>query len=544
MSYNNGDLANFKWNQGILNKLIGMCYKKSQLITIFNLRNLQKLMQSSDFSEYENKSQIIGRIRFIIRSLEGKLDKKYNSEDIIISYATEDTDNDLVFNDIINNLPKYKQSISQSEIKYLNNMIEDRLRFGLIATKYIERMGTLFERYNDGDYRSYAEFNALMEKLVQDYNIDNRKITSEIDNGMIRFNSSNIREKVIDILDRIGTTDSVVMTGIKMLNDILYPGFRGSKLYTFAALPANFKSGMLLKVAIDCIKYNGTTYRGRKQDHSKAVLYFTMENTIDETFERIYNMNVDNQNIINYSVDHIINKLTKASIINNPDIELITVYKPNRSITTKDIQTLIEQLDEEGVEVIMLCFDYIKRIRPYEPATTEKEELKNVSNELKQIGMDFNIPIVTAAQLNRQAAAKLNEEVRSGNFDALKDIDGSTIGSAWEIMENSDVVLLIFMQMRKKDNKLFLSISCTKQRYHRPESPYFNQPFETETFNLVDDIYKEKPDGVISLKTDFVDIDIDHYSGKGRKYIDVTILDENGNAQPNTVNIIDDTFRI
>ena len=109
------------------------------------------------------------------------------------------------------------------------------------------------------------------------------------------------------------------------------------------------------------------------------------------------------------------------------------VYKPNRSITTNDIRNFIEELDNENIEVVMLCFDYTKRIRPAEKAMTEKEELKNVTNEMRQIGIDFDIPVVTAAQLNRQAATIINTTVRAGKADALKEIDASTIGSAWEI---------------------------------------------------------------------------------------------------------------
>ena len=125
--------------------------------------------------------------------------------------------------------------------------------------------------------------------------------------------------------------------------------------------------------------------------------------------------------------------MRKAGIIGNEDIELITVYKPNRSISTADIRNFIEELEEENIEVIMLCFDYIKRIRPFEKASNEKEELKNVTNELRNIAIDFDIPIVTAAQLNRQAATIINNVVRSGKADALKEIDSSLIGSAWEI---------------------------------------------------------------------------------------------------------------
>ena len=353
-----------------------------------------------------------------------------------------------------------------------------------------------------------------------------RRIRSELNNGVLRFNDPNIEERVADILEKLGTTQSIIISGMQMLNELLAPGYRGGKLYTYAALPANFKSGILLKTAIDCIKYNAKTYRGKKDSHKKCVIYFTMENTTEESFERTYNMTISKDDVINHDSKSIVADMRKANIIGNDEMELIMVYKPNRSITTEDIRHFIEELDEENMEVVMLCFDYLKRIRPFERGTNEKEELKNVTNELRQIGIDFDIPVVTAAQLNRQAASIINNAVRSGKADALKEIDTSAIGSAWEIIENSDVVIYLNMQKRRKDNKLFLSFALCKNRYKLPELQFFNQPFEEDTFNLADDILCKTPKGVTSLATDFDDVDLDLYEKRGR----TNHLADNGRA--------------
>jgi replicative DNA helicase len=505
---------NFKWDIGFLNKLIGLCYKKNQYITIFNLRNLQKLMNTADFSLYNNKSQIIKRIYFIKRTLEAKLDHKFADESLIINYAVNDED-DVVVNDIVLNLPKYK-NLSHSEITYMNRKIEDYLQYGSVGP-FLERMAEIIERVDSGEFATYAEAFAWMNEWTKDFTTHSRHIRSEVNNGVLRFNDTSIDEKVEDILANLGSTSSIIITGMQMLNEMLGPGYRGGKIYTYAALPANFKSGLLLKTAIDCIKYNGKTYRGKKDSHKKAVVYFTMENTTAETFERTFNMTVNKENVTSFSSKHVIAELRKAEIIGNEDMELIVVYKPNRSISTADIRYFIEELDEDNVEVAMVCFDYIKRIRPEEKAANEKEELKNVTNELRQIAIDFDIPVVTAAQLNRQAAAAINGAVRSGKADALKDIDSSMIGSAIEILENTDVLIMINMQKSKRDGKLYLSFSCAKQRYKQPEKPFFNQPFDENTFNLKDDILLKKPLGLVSLSTDFEDVDMDTYTNKGRK---------------------------
>ena len=84
-------------------------------------------------------------------------------------------------------------------------------------------------------------------------------------------------------------------------------------------------------------------------------------------------------------------------------------------------------------------------------------------------------------------------------------------------MENSDVVILINIQKRKKDGKLFLQFLSCKNRYKETELKFFNQPFSDVTFDLEDDIMDEKPKGVISISTDFEDVDMDLYKPRGRK---------------------------
>ena len=76
----------------------------------------------------------------------------------------------------------------------------------------------------------------------------------------------------------------------------------------------------------------------------------------------------------------------------NPMDIIIKEYK-NREIDTNDIYSIINDLSDEGIEVVGLIVDYIKRIKPAEKASDEKTELKNISNELKEIAKFFDIPV-------------------------------------------------------------------------------------------------------------------------------------------------------
>lgn len=508
-----------KWDIGILNKLIGLTFKKNMYITVSVLRNLQKLLNQSDFSVYQNKGLILKRVQFLKKALQAKLDEKLEDESLILNFCRDDLD-DPVVEDIINNLPKYRQ-LNHQEIKFLIAYIDDRLHFGVIQA-HIEKMADLIEKIEDGEYSTYRQARLMMDQWAADYNLASRATKTKYQDNIIDFNDPNLQDKVEDVLSRLGNTSSIIITGIQMLNEMLSPGFRPGKLYMFLGLTGGFKSAMLLKIVLDCVTYNAKTYKPRKEGYKPYVLYLTMENSKDESFERTYNMAVSNDDPVDHDSGWIVQQLKDKKLAFNDDIGMIIWHEPNRSITTNEIRNIIDELDSQGKEVIMLSFDYIKRIRPQEAARTEKEELKNVTNELRRIAQDYLIPVVSAQQINRSGVASVNIAKRDDKADLAKFLGAENVGDAWEVMENADMTIILNLEKRKSDQQLFITFFRIKERY-RPYTrlDYFNQPFVPDNDIMIkDDIYEEKPIGVISLKTDMEGVDAEMlFETRGRKQL-------------------------
>ena len=164
-------------------------------------------------------------------------------------------------------------------------------------------------------------------------------------------------------------------------------------------LPAGFKSGILLKTARDAKKYNKGLLTSRKPGKRPCILLVTMENTVEESVERLFNMTVTPDDIRKFTPKEVVQMLRDSGemlLDDSNDIDIIIKYHSNRSIDTSDLYTIIEELSDDNKDVRMLILDYIKRIRPAEKAKDEKEELKNITNELKTLAIDFDIPVVTA----------------------------------------------------------------------------------------------------------------------------------------------------
>ena len=185
-----------------------------------------------------------------------------------------------------------------------------------------------------------------------------------------------------------------------------------------------------------------------------------MENTFEETVERIWNMCFD-EPMTNYGIDEIYDKFcnelgikkilkddvqvkdmeTNETLLgqleerdnesNKPTMEIILQYYPYRSINTDDLFTIINDLREENLEVMVLVFDYIKRIEPSVPVPDNtKIELGRIINELKALAVIQNIPVITAHQLNRSAAATVDAAARAGKADATKLAGRENVGDA------------------------------------------------------------------------------------------------------------------
>lgn len=314
-----------------------------------------------------------------------------------------------------------------------------------------------------------------------------------------------------------------------MLNEMLSPGFRPGKLYIFLGLTGGFKSAMLVKIILDCARYNAKTFKPRREGAKPYVLYLTMENTIDESFARVWNMAVEDTDVEKNKPSDIVAKLKEQKIIANDKIGIMFVYRANMSISTDDLRDIIDEIEMTGKEVIMVSFDYIKRIRPRDRARDEKEMLKNITNELRQVAIDYQIPVVSAQQYNRNALAVTNAAARDGKADLAKFIGGEHVGSAYEVMENADMTISLNLE-RKKDNKiLYLTFARLKERY-RPSTKltYFNQPFHQDNeFSLVDDILLSKPKGIISLDTNMEGVDADMlFNKRGRSMHQNPLMDK------------------
>jgi len=386
-----------KFDVTMLNMLIGYLFKRSVQINRKSLSIMKQLFDVIDETVYENNEQMEARFKFIVKALEARVDKGFENNDAIINYCRSDV-YDRENEEIIENIPMYSK-INFEEIKYINKAIQDRLQYYYLYN-YKDLIYDTVEKLDSGEYKSFSEINSELVNICADLLNRVRKAKSVDNTDTFSLDDDNFENNVIDIVTKLKNPSRLLKTGIQKLNQILAPAFMGGRLYIFMGLPGGWKSGMLLKTMRDIRKYNNGI-QVKKPGKKPCVLMITMENSVEETVERLFNMTTTSEDIRNFTPKQVL-KLLKESgeftLTDDNNIDIIIQYHANRTISTDDIYTIIDDLSDEGKEVMAFILDYIKRIRPAERAKDEKEELKNVTNELKTLAKTLDIPVITAHQ--------------------------------------------------------------------------------------------------------------------------------------------------
>lgn len=392
------DKIKIKFDILMLDSIIGFIYKDSVLRTRKALTNTYKLFEALDDTLYERDIELERRVWVIRKSLEARLVQGFENEIMIKQYCLDHVESDDMSNHIVNNIDKYKKQITHEETRYLIKAIDDRLQYGYTMTLK-ETFQSLLDKIDDGDFKSYKSISEDLHDIAASV-INLKRNTNSLDSDeTFSLREEDFENAVTDAVNRLKDKNKVFVTGIKLLNTILAPGYHSKRLYTYLAFPGGGKSQILLKTALDMKKYN-SHIKPKDPDKIPAVLFITMENNIDETIERIFNMEVANEDIRNYTPKQIMKKLKEEGglkITDKNNIDFIIKYYNNREIDTNDLYSIIKDLNDDGEEVIGLFLDYLKRIRPAEKADTEKAELKNITNELKTLAKKLDIPVSNIA---------------------------------------------------------------------------------------------------------------------------------------------------
>lgn len=364
----------------------------------------------------------------VIDSLFG-LSKKYSDYQSFVESVVEDNIDSDTFIDII-------------------RQVRMRKKIKALFENYDSLAGVLNE-IRDGTFDSIDDLVGSYEttiKLLYQNLMDNQRQMTMESSSSLDFDSDDFTHAVEQIKKKY-VDAARTSTGYKSLDHYFNGGFEPSREYIIAGTSGSGKSTLMTNIITHSSRgLNGPPRKNVKDLQNKTnikhvYIYITMENTADETLMRMY------QDIMDVNAEYILDKLKSGSLtselmkdqimekIKPNDATIVVKYFPALTISPVDVMGVVDEVEStygKGT-VAALFIDYLDLLTTDSPYDLYRLELAKLVLSLKSLAIQYNIPVVTATQLNRSAYRVENP----------RDLNADQLGESIKKIEHSDGIIIL-----------------------------------------------------------------------------------------------------
>ena len=467
---------------------------ENRTINYSNLSNVKDYFARVSEDSFKQNEAKMARYLFITYFLEARLDKGVVSPKLCIQYVYDHASKKyaaIIKRDIIEGIEH--NHMGKKDIEFMNSMVYSQLNM-IFMHEYNDAMMKLLGDLKNNEFGREAEDcdNAirLFQGLLNELTKAQRK--SKQENRFNLTDEDHFNAIMLEGAERALSTSHYLQTGWQGMNKMLNGGFEDARLYNFIGATGGFKSGLLLNLMKQIKLYN----KGRShKDPTKrpTILFLSQENNIWETFLRIYGI-FGGTDIKSHKPKEIIQIMKKGGfsvVQDDQDIDIGFRYYGNMDISVPDIKGIVEELDNSGKEVICVIQDYIERLRPPMMSAEKRNALADISNQMHDLAIELDIPIITASQFNREGVAIIEEQREKGNTDIGRKVGTGNISESFGMLKNFDVNIAIVVEYDSSEERYYLSFRRLKFRGDTTTSiDYFLQPFagKNTQIQLMDDI--------------------------------------------------------
>ncbi len=346
---------------------------------------------------------------------------------------------------------KREEEISDITLSDHINQIRMRKKLNGVINNY-DDLSKFLEIIKSGNYDSIDDIIFNYEKLIKEANFNlmesSRSISLE-SSASLDLNKDDF-SSVIEMIKKKYDKSNTLPTGFPILDSEVFNngGFEKSRLYIFGGGSGSGKSTLIL----NCINNDIIKARDKNTTNESSIYpYFTLENLIDESLLRLYQMMFEKDQIttlreINSGIDikKAINDRTKIS-----GCSIIFKYFAKHSISCTDIRMHLDDIiDEYGKGCLRgLYVDYLDLLRSDINNELYRLELSYITSSLKDIAVIYNIPVITVSQLNR--AVYRNQDSKSLNMDMMSE--------SIKKVEHADFIALMSKD-QTTNNKVYMKV--------------------------------------------------------------------------------------
>lgn len=459
--------------------------RRGQLV---NLRNLIYLIKPENYINDPEKSK---RITFIKKGIEARLVKNLTTPFCIVSYIY----GGIIDGEVVN-LDEFK-GLTNAEVEWVNNMVSESLKFTHVYNN-VDRLMDLCTKIKSSDYGSKSDIVAEFERTINEIQNDFRRAKNESQTEvMFSLRDGYFEDVMYDTYNILSSPRRKLVTGMQGMNELLGGGFENGRCYVYFGLPAEGKSSVILNMIYQIKKYN-RDYKTKDPTKRPCIVLLTMENTVTESVERLFGMATGRESMVDITPDEAISALRNEGELYLTDvspIDIIIKFKPSNSVDTSYLYTLTEDLEDQGMEVIAMFQDYIGRIRSTERLQDTRLEYGAIVDEFKTYAEIKDVPVISVAQLNRDASRHIDEGRKASKSDLVRLIGRSNISESMLILNNIDAGFMIAPEVTKIGER-YLGIQRIKIRYRAGNTEFVFLPFVGNSIKLAEDY-----NGIANYKT-------------------------------------------
>lgn len=447
---------------------------------IVNIKNLMDLLDPSVYKNDPDKSK---RVDFINKGIEARLDYNLNDPYMIVSHIYGGiTDTSVV------DLDKFT-GLTNSEITWLNTAVSESLKYSTIEKNIDDLMDVCNRIKSAGFVNSKVDLIHEFEDKISHIQNEFRRSKNESETDtMFSLRDGYFENIMYDTYNSLSSPRRKLITGMQGMNELIGGGFENGRCYVYFGLPGEGKSTVMLNILYQIKKYN-KDYKTKDPTKKPCIVLLTMENTVTESIERLFGMATGLSDMTNLAPDGAIKMLREKGelyINDESPIDIIIHFKPSNSVDTSYLYSLTEDLEDQGMEVIAMFQDYIGRIRSTQRYQDTRLEYGAIVDEFKIFAETKDIPIITVAQLNRDASKHIDEGRKSSKSDLVRLIGRSNISESMLILNNIDAGFIIAPELTDTGIR-YLGVQRIKIRYKAGDLEFAYLPFMENSLKLEED---------------------------------------------------------
>lgn len=493
----------------------------SDVVSHAALTNAKTMFDILDMRPYNVNDELRARLEYITLVLEARVTLNLTTKTLIKNHVLRNCDmrlRPIIEESILKDLSNSK--ISESTCKYLNSIVYENLIEGY-TLDYSKRLMNIFEKKESGGYKRITDFSTDIKELVTEMSQDIKRSEEFMRAGKgFDLSSENMGPKIKSIMKKLRAPTNKLQTGIQWLNRMLNGGFESKRSYLFMGITGVGKSIILLSIALWIKRYNNISARDGMKP---AVLFISQENSMDETFERIFNMNISADDIRDFTDEEIEQKLNESGVIiddvNNNNINFIFKYFDDKEIGVKDIDAMISDYEKEGIQIIAVVQDYIEKLKPKQKQNEMRFVLGSIATELSELAKKRNIPVISAAQLNRMASSVVDNAIANNKTNAIKLLGRDNVSESWDMIKNVDSAIIINREVddRSEPERQYMGFKLVKFRGkpNKDKIYVFLHPFDENNGILLIPDLEGKPLSRCNIE-DFNPMSVDSLNKGGR----------------------------